>query len=304
MVMEYKVVTFYRFVAVDDLPTMRATIKAACTQYQIHGSILLAPEGINATIAAQPELLDKFMLHLNNIKQFTDIECKYSSADKKPFKRMKVKLKKELISYKQPSARPECQVGTYVDAKDWNALISDPDVTVVDTRNTYETAIGMFKGAQDPKTTFFTQLPEWVQRHLNPKKNKKIAMYCTGGIRCEKSTSHMLALGYDEVYHLKGGILKYLEDIPEEESLWEGECFVFDERVSLTHGLKQGQTRICYGCGHPLSPEETQHEAFELAVSCQYCIEDLTPKRRQILEARHANMIRMKKAKVAEQQAS
>ena len=293
---EYKVAAFYHFTPLADLGAWRTRLRRMAAANGICGSILIAAEGINATIAGLPQGLDRFMQDLLACPELQAMEVKYSTASEKPFKRMKVRPKKEIIRYDQPQADPHQQVGIYVEPKDWNALISDPDVVVVDTRNQYETMLGIFQGAIDPNTQFFTQLPDWVHKHLDPKKHKKVAMYCTGGIRCEKSTSHMLAEGFDEVYHLKGGILKYLEDIPEEESLWQGECFVFDERVALTHGLKEGKSRICYGCGHPLYPDDLKHAHYRYGICCHHCAEELTPEREQKLQDRHQEMIARKTA--------
>lgn len=287
----HKVAAFYAFTPLADLGAWRTTLRRMAAAHRICGSILIAHEGINATIAALPDNLDGFMAELLAMPELNNMDVKYATASEKPFKRMKVRPKKEIIRYNQPDADPTQHVGTYVEPRDWNALIRDPDVVVVDTRNSYETMLGTFEGAKDPGTTFFTQLPDWVQAHLHPKKNKKVAMYCTGGIRCEKSTSHLIAQGFEEVYHLKGGILKYLEEIPEEESLWRGECFVFDERVAVTHGLKEGKSSICYGCGHPLFPEDLERAEYRYGICCHHCAADLTPEREQRLKDRHEAMI-------------
>lgn len=238
--MTYSVVALYRFVSLDRLPALQAEMKAICLENAVCGTILIAPEGINGTVAA-PDAAG-----LKNVMDFLDAktgirqgEVKYSAASEKPFQRLKVRLKKEIVTLKAPEADPNKQVGRYVDPQDWNALLSDPDVVLLDTRNVYETEIGIFKNAIDPKIETFTQFKDFVQGNLDPAKHKKIAMFCTGGIRCEKASSYMLAHGFDEVYHLKGGILKYLETVQPEESLWEGGCFVFDERIALGHGLRE-----------------------------------------------------------------
>jgi UPF0176 protein len=238
--MTHSVVALYRFVSLDRLSALQTEIKAICLENAVCGTILIAPEGINGTIAAPDSA------RLENVMDFLDAktgirqgEIKYSTASEKPFQRMKVRLKREIVTLKAPEADPNKQVGRYVDPQDWNALLSDPDVILLDTRNIYETEIGIFKNAIDPKIETFTQFKDFVQGNLDPAKHKKIAMFCTGGIRCEKASSYMLAHGFDEVYHLKGGILKYLETVKPEESLWQGGCFVFDERIAIGHGLRE-----------------------------------------------------------------
>lgn len=288
----YKIAALYRFVALSDIPALKDRVAAECTRLNICGTLLIAPEGINGTIAGAPDDLDAIVDFLDGLFAVRQGELKYSHASDKPFKRMKVRPKKEIITMKQPDADPTKLVGTYVAPKDWNAIISDPDVVVLDTRNQYETAVGTFRGAVDPKTEFFTEFPDFVKQHLDPAKHKKVAMYCTGGIRCEKASSYMLSQGFEEVYHLKGGILQYLEDVPAEESLWDGGCFVFDQRVAVTHGLKEGTWDICLGCGHPLAPEEHAHEAYEAGVSCSHCHEGLSEERRNMLRQRHNFLIR------------
>lgn len=288
----YKIAALYRFVALSDIPALKDRVAAECTRLNICGTLLIAPEGINGTIAGAPDDLDTIVDFLDGLFAVRQGELKYSHASDKPFKRMKVRPKKEIITMKQPDADPTKLVGTYVAPKDWNAIISDPDVVVLDTRNQYETAVGTFRGAIDPKTEFFTEFPDFVKQHLDPAKHKKVAMYCTGGIRCEKASSYMLSQGFEEVYHLKGGILQYLEDIPAEESLWDGGCFVFDQRVAVTHGLKEGTWDICLGCGHPLTPEEHDHDAYEAGVSCSHCHAGLSDERRTMLRQRHNFLIR------------
>jgi len=215
-----------------------------------------------------------------------DLEHKESVADAQPFDRMKVRLKSEIVTIGVPEADPNAQVGTYVDPKDWNAVLADPNVTVIDTRNDYEISIGSFQGAENPQTRSFRQFPEYVRTHLNPAQHKKVALFCTGGIRCEKASAFMLAQGFEEVYHLKGGILKYLEEIPPDESLWEGECFVFDQRVAVQHGLEAGTYDLCRACGHPLSAADKASLHYEDGISCPYCIDRLTEEKRARQEAR------------------
>lgn len=237
--MSYKVASFYRFVALSDLPAIQAALKDFAMMHCICGTILLAPEGVNGTIAGSPLALDAMVDFIDQHCGIRQGELKFSAAAEQPFERLKVRLKKEIITMKCEMADPTKQVGQYVAAKDWNALIADPEVTLIDTRNIYETECGIFKGALDPNLQNFSDFPAWVEQNLDPAKHKKVAMFCTGGIRCEKASSYMLAAGFENVYHLKGGILQYLEDVPESESQWDGGCFVFDDRAVLGHGLKE-----------------------------------------------------------------
>lgn len=232
------VTTFYKFVALHDAPRLRDQLLELCTQHQIRGTILLAPEGINSTISGTAEAIQTVLAWLRSDPRLADLESKESQCDDRPFARLKVRLKKEIVTLRAPEADPTAQVGHYIEAKDWNALISEPGVTLVDTRNDYEVEGGTFAGAIDPKTASFGQFPSWVAENLDPEKDQKVAMFCTGGIRCEKATALLLARGFKEVYHLKGGILKYLEEVPKEESLYQGDCFIFDEREALEHGLQ------------------------------------------------------------------
>ena len=284
--MNWKVAALYYFVSLDDLPRLQAETKAMCEKHGICGTLLLAPEGINGTIAGRPDGLDAIMEYLDDTFQVNQGEVKYSEASEKPFIRMKVRLKKEIVTLRAPEADPSKNVGTYVEPKDWNNLVNDPDMIMIDTRNIYETKIGMFENAVDPNTNSFTEFKDYVSKNLDPQKNKKVAMYCTGGIRCEKASSYMLAQGFEEVYHLKGGILKYLETIPADESTWKGSCFVFDKRVAVEHGLKESDHKLCYGCREPLEPEDLRSDAFELGVSCPHCIDDLDEDRAERLRMR------------------
>lgn len=261
----------YKFVPLDDAPLLRPVYKEKMLALGIKGTILLAPEGINGTISGTREAVDAFLTFLKNDARFSDIEPKESYFDDHPFGRTKVKLKKELISLGEP-ANPNEHVGTYVEPQDWNDLISDPDVLLLDSRNEYETHLGLFKGAIDPDIRRFKELPGYIRQNLDPQKHKKIATFCTGGIRCEKLTSWLKKEGYEEVYHLKGGILKYLEDVPEAQSLWQGECYVFDERVGVGHKLEPNRDlQNCRACGHSLLPEDRQHPAFAEGESCPFC---------------------------------
>jgi UPF0176 protein len=230
------VATFYKFVKLPDFADKKNPLMSFCREKDIKGTILLAKEGINGTIWGTRQGIDEVLELLRSDSRLANLEHKESHTDSSPFKRMKVKLKKEIVTIGLPEVDPNQTVGTYVNAKDWNQLISDPEVFVIDTRNEYEVAIGTFKGAIDPQTDSFREFPQYVEQNFDPVKHKKVAMFCTGGIRCEKASSLMLSKGFQEVYHLKGGILKYLEEVPSEESLWEGECFVFDDRLAVKEG--------------------------------------------------------------------
>lgn len=289
----WTVAALYRFVALEDLPALQKRIKDVCNEKGICGTLLIAPEGINGTIAGQGDAIPTIIDLLDDIAGVKSGELKYSSAEEKPFRRIKVRLKKEIITMKAPEANPTKQVGDYVKPEDWNALINDPDVTLIDTRNTYETAVGIFKGAIDPKIETFTEFKDYVHNNMDPKKQKKVAMFCTGGIRCEKASSYMLAHGFEEVYHLQGGILKYLEEIPADESQWEGDCFVFDRRVAVGQDLEESPYQICYGCRFPLSPEDLQADSYEKGVSCPHCIDSLTPEKARSFRMRHEQMKQM-----------
>jgi UPF0176 protein len=266
---------FYKFVRVADPAGLRASLLAACLDRGIKGSILLAPEGINGTISGAAESLADFFSWLRQDPRFADLETKESPAGAHPFGRMKVRLKREIVTFGMPEANPAQAVGSYVEPKDWNALIESPDVILIDTRNQYEFKTGTFKGAIDPRTPSFRQFPAFVREHLDPARHKRVATFCTGGIRCEKATSYLLQQGFKEVYHLKGGILKYLEIVPEGESLWEGECFVFDERVALGHGVKPGSHGLCQSCGAPVPLAPGGKLGAE--ISCQACSTAASP---------------------------
>jgi UPF0176 protein len=278
--MNQVVATFYKFVSIPDYRELRGPLLAYCQQQKITGTILLATEGINATIAGEPGGVDALLKFLRSDSRLADLTFKESLTNVPPFQRLKVKLKKEIVTLGQPAANPTQQVGTYVSAGQWNQLISDPEVLLIDTRNDYEVKIGTFKGAINPQTPSFREFPEYVSQKLDPQRHKKVAMFCTGGIRCEKASSYLLNQGFEQVYHLKGGILKYLEDVPPEESLWEGECFVFDGRVAVTHGLERGHHDMCLSCGHPISPSDKLSPQYQEGVSCLHCFATLTPEKR------------------------
>lgn len=268
------VAALYHFTRFEEPAALRAPLQAVCEENGIRGTLLLAREGINGTIAGTRTGIDAALAHIRSLPGCTDLDWKESPAETMPFGRMKVRLKREIVTMGQPDVDPVAAVGHYVDPAEWNALISAPDVAVIDTRNDYEVEIGSFEGAVDPATKSFREFPEWWQQNAHRFHNKRIAMFCTGGIRCEKSTNYLLSQGVEEVYHLKGGILKYLEDVSEQDSLWQGECFVFDQRVSLTHGLKQGRHSLCHACRRPLAPEDRHRPEYEEGVSCHRCLRE------------------------------
>ena len=271
----YLTAAFYKFVDLPDYAERKPALLAFCEARNVKGLILLAREGINSTIAGAPDDVHAVLAYLRADPLLTDMQHKESFADKAPFYRMKVRLKKEIVTMQVDGISPTHMAGTYVKPEDWNALISDPEVVVVDTRNDYEVEIGTFAGAINPHIKTFAELPQWVQQSeqltTSGGKKPKVAMFCTGGIRCEKSTAYMRAQGYDEVYHLEGGILKYLETVAPENSLWEGECFVFDERVSVGHGLVPGHHGLCRACRQPLEDGATASPLYEAGVSCPRC---------------------------------
>jgi len=280
------VVTFYKFVRLPDFAEKRDSLLSHCEAQGIRGTILLAAEGINGTIAGSREAIDSVLTFLRSDPRLVDLEQKESYADSAPFDRMKVRLKKEIVTLGLPEIDPSDRVGTYVSPQEWNELISDPEVTIIDTRNEYEVSIGTFRGAKNPKTASFRQFPDYVRNHLDPNKQRKVALFCTGGIRCEKATSFMMAQGFQEVYHLKGGILKYLEEVPAEESLWQGECFVFDQRVAVREGLAIGTHQMCQSCGHPISEADKTSPHYQEGISCPYCFDRLIQEKRSQKEAR------------------
>jgi len=270
------VAALYKFVALEDFHELREPLLDACLAAGARGTLLLAQEGINGTIAADRKGIDQVLAYLRSDPRLQDIEHKESVDDHMPFYRMKVKLKKEIVTMGIPGIDPNQRVGTYVRPADWNQLINDPDVLLVDTRNDYECGIGSFRGAIDPETTTFREFPAYVRKNLDPARHKKVAMFCTGGIRCEKASAFMLREGFEEVYHLQGGILKYLEEVPEQESFWEGECFVFDNRVAVNHRLEKGQYDQCYGCRHPITEQDKLSEKYQKGVCCPLCFDSLT----------------------------
>lgn len=275
------VAALYKFVSLPDCKAIQQTLLVECQRLKIRGTLLLAEEGINGTIAGSRQSIDAILAYLRSDSRFADLEHKESFAAKMPFIRMKVKLKSEIVTLGVPGVDPTKLVGTYLNPKEWNDFISQPDVTIIDTRNDYEVDIGSFKNALNPHTTSFREFPDYVKKNLDPQQHKKVAMYCTGGIRCEKSTAFMLSQGFEEVYHLKGGILKYLEQVPKEESKWDGECFVFDERVAVRHGLEEGSYDQCHGCRHPITQADKLSENYVPGVSCPLCYDKFTDEKKQ-----------------------
>ncbi|WP_088891751.1 oxygen-dependent tRNA uridine(34) hydroxylase TrhO [Leptolyngbya ohadii] len=284
--MSIVVAAFYKFVKLPDYAELRSPLLELCLAQGIRGTILLAAEGINGTIAGTRQGIDAVLAKLRSDDRFADLQHKESGAIEMPFDRLKVRLKREIVTLGIPEVDPTEQVGTYVEPQDWNNLITRPDITLVDTRNQYEVDIGTFQGAKSPETATFRQFPQYVEQQLDPNQHKKVALFCTGGIRCEKATAYLLAQGFEEVYHLKGGILKYLEEVPPEESLWQGECFVFDQRVAVQQGLELGTHEMCLSCGHPISEEDKASTAYEVGISCPHCIDRLTPEKRTRQQAR------------------
>ncbi|BAU63613.1 rhodanese domain-containing protein [Stanieria sp. NIES-3757] len=290
------IATFYKFVTLENLSQRRQSLREFCQKHDLKGTILLATEGINGTIAGSRENIDKVFAYLRSESKFADLEYKESYSEVCPFERLKVKIKSEIVTFGVSEVAPSQKVGTYVAPQEWNKIISDSEVVVIDTRNDYEVEIGTFKRANNPQTESFREFPEYVAKNLDPQKHQKVAMFCTGGIRCEKASSYLLSQGFKEVYHLKGGILKYLEEVPAEESLWEGECFVFDERVAVKQGLEPGSYDLCYACGHPISEADKASPYYEPIVSCPHCYDKLTPekKARQLEKQRQREQVKNK----------
>lgn len=267
----FLVAAFYKFVSLPDYNRLQAPVLEHCVTRNILGTILLAEEGINGTISGTRADIEAVLGALREDKRFADLEHKESYAAEKPFQRMKVKLKKEIVTLGVPKVKPSENAGTYVAPEDWNELVDDPDVVVIDTRNDYEVSVGTFRGAVNPRTKHFREFPAWVAKQESLRAKPKVAMFCTGGIRCEKSTALLKSMGFENVFHLQGGILKYLETVPEEESLWEGECYVFDERVAVKHGLEQGTHSMCQACGMPLGESDRHSGRYHEGESCPHC---------------------------------
>ena len=274
------VAALYKFVTLTDYVALREPLLQVLLDHDIKGSLLLAEEGINGTVSGSRAAIDALFAWFKTDPRLADVDHKESCCDEQPFYRTKVKLKKEIVTLGVPGVNPNLQVGTYVEPKDWNALIDDPEVLLIDTRNDYEVAIGTFNGAIDTQTTAFSEFPDFIKAHFNPQQHKKVAMFCTGGIRCEKASSFMLGQGFAEVFHLKGGILKYLEEVPQEQTRWQGDCFVFDNRVTVRHDLSEGDFDQCHACRIPISAEDRLSEHFVPGISCPHCWNSLSEKTR------------------------
>ena len=303
MSLNITVIAFYKFVELQNLSSLQAIIKDLCTSLEIKGTILLGTEGINGTVSGVGEGIQKLVEFFSSQIEFHDLNYKVSYYDTYPFRRLKVRIKKEIVTLGVKGLNPAKQTGIYVDPNDWNTLISDPNTVTIDTRNKYETQIGIFKSSIDPNINCFREFPKFFEEnysHLN--KDQKIAMYCTGGIRCEKSTAYLLKLGFKNVYHLQGGILNYLDKVPVDKSIWEGECFLFDNRIGVNHQIEKGSYSMCYGCRYPVSIEEQQSPKYKAGIHCPNCIDSIpektikraTERQKQInlLKKREANLVR------------
>jgi UPF0176 protein len=289
--MVWTVATFYRFVPLSEPVALRTELLDRCLGWGLRGTILLAHEGFNATVAGDRPSIDALLAWLQAHPEIGPFPHQESTAAELPFERMKVKLKTEIVTLGRPEVNPAQQpVGTYVAPQDWNQLITDPDLVLIDARNDFEVELGTFKGAVNPRTKSFRELPDYVGTHLDPAQHKKVAMFCTGGIRCEKATAYLLEQGFEQVYHLQGGILNYLKTMPPEASLWQGDCFVFDDRVAVDHQLNATDHDLCLGCGHPVSPSEKVADTYEVGISCPHCYDSLTPEKRSRLATRHRQL--------------
>jgi len=284
------VCAMYKFVTLENFELLREPLHQIMQENQVRGTLLLAQEGINGTVAGSRAGVDALLTWLATDPRLENIVTKESFDETNPFYRTKVKLKKEIVTMGVEGIDPKQVVGTYVKPSEWNALISDPDVVLVDTRNDYEVKVGTFEGALDPQTTTFREFPQYVKDNLDPDKNKKVAMFCTGGIRCEKSTAYLKEQGFEDVYHLEGGILKYLEEVPQQESMWQGECFVFDNRVTVDHNLDKGKYEQCHACRLPLTEQQLQHEKFSKGVSCEFCFDSQSEVQRERFSQREKQM--------------
>jgi UPF0176 protein len=295
----FRVAALYRFASLPDWQDMRAPLADFCISRGIKGTLLLAHEGINGTVAGSQEAIAELVEHLQSFPALNGIDVKYSSALEMPFHRMKVRLKREIVTMGVENLDPVRDAGTYVEAADWNALIADPETVVIDTRNEYEVALGTFQRAIDPQTDSFREFPAWVDARSEDLRGRKVAMFCTGGIRCEKATAYVRSLGVEDVFHLKGGILKYLEEVPDTDSLWEGECFVFDERVSVVHGLHEGDAQLCRACRQPVTAAERQSPLFVDGISCHRCHDTRTDEDRARYAERQRQVELAKKRKTS-----
>ena len=296
---KYIISTFYKFLVLENYKELKIKFDKSLSKTNIKGTILLANEGVNGTIAGSESDLKKFFLYMDKFSQFKDITPKFSSSNKNPFLRMKVRLKKEIVTIGIPEVSPSNQAGKYLNVKEWNELLNDSDSMIIDTRNDYEVSIGTFKNSINPKIKSFRNFPNWVQKNLIDKKvskKSKIGMFCTGGIRCEKSTSYLKQLGFENVFHLDGGILKYLENVKSDENEWKGECFVFDYRVSLNDSLEKGEYDMCYACRMPLSKENKKNKHYLKGQSCEYCYDQTTIKQKKRFNERE-KQIKLSKVK-------
>lgn len=284
------VCALYRFVGLDDYQQMRAPLLDEMNRLQIRGTLLLASEGINGTVSGSPDAIAALKAWFAQDPRLAGMTYKESRVDRQPFYRTKVKLKKEIVTLGVATVDPRKEVGQYVEPEDWNELITDPEVVLIDTRNDYEVALGTFRGALNPETATFRDFPEFARAQLDPKKHRKVAMFCTGGIRCEKSTAFLKQQGFEEVYHLRGGILNYFDKVPQSESLWEGECFVFDNRVTVNHALLPGTYRLCAACRMPLSAEDRRSLEFVSGVSCPHCLREKSIEQRARYAERQRQM--------------
>ena len=286
----YTIAALYHFTRFDNPAALQAPLLEVAQREGISGSLLLAHEGINGTIAGSRIGIDTIIAYIRALPGCAELSWKVSTALDQPFGKMKVRLKKEIVTMGVPDVDPLASVGHYVNPEDWNDLIAQDDVVVIDTRNDYEVAIGTFEGAVDPKTKTFREFPAWWDKNKDRFHNKRVAMFCTGGIRCEKSTNFLISQGVDDVYHLKGGILQYLEDVPEDDSKWGGACFVFDNRVSVEHGLAEGPHELCHACRRPILPEDKSRPEYEDGVSCHQCLDEFDEGRRERFRERQKQM--------------
>lgn len=291
----YTIAALYHFTRFSDPAKIRPALLDLCITQEVKGTLLLAQEGINGTIAGPRAGIDAVLSHIKSLPGSADLEWKEATSDHPPFGRMKVRLKKEIVTMGQPDVDPKARVGNYVEPQEWNDLIRSDDVVVIDTRNDYEVAIGTFEGAIDPETNSFREFPTWWEENKERFHNKRVAMFCTGGIRCEKSTNFLLGQGVEDVYHLKGGILRYLAEMPAEDSTWEGDCFVFDNRVSVGHGLVEGPHKLCHGCRRPILPEDMKRAEYEVGVSCHRCIDETSEADKARFRERQKQMVLARK---------
>ena len=284
------VCALYKFVRLENYASLQQPLLDLMLAHRVRGTLLLATEGINGTIAGSREGIDQVLDWLRAVPAFENLDHKESVSEELPFKRSRVKLKKEIVTMGVEGIDPQQAAGTYVDPEDWNKLIADPSVLLVDTRNDYECEVGTFVGAVNPNTSSFREFPDFAKQHLDKTKHTKVAMFCTGGIRCEKSTAYLREQGFDEVYHLKGGILKYLEKVPENQSMWRGECFVFDDRVTVNHQLEPGSFDQCHGCRRPITEQDKLRDDYIAGAQCPKCCGEITDDQKERFLEREKQM--------------